>query len=100
MTDWKALGFNHCIVPGCVTPGISAFAYGFCPWTEFARIYANSVQGQNPYAKADIPGVTQPGTIQWLNPSAFQSVIDTSVAPRTCFPTTNVQNCQDGSLGR
>ncbi len=66
----------------------------------FARIYANSVPGQNPYAKTDISGVTQPGTIQWLNPSAFQSVIDTSVAPRTCFPTTNVQNCQDGSLGR
>src|SRR5882724_2166537 len=61
-------------------------------------IYANSVPGQNAYAKSAIPGVTQPGTIQWLNPNAFQSVIDTSTF--SCFPTTNVQNCQNGNLGR
>ena len=63
-----------------------------------STIYANSVSGQIPYTTTPIPGVTQPGTLQWLNPNAFQSVIDTTT--RTCFPTTNVQNCQNGALGR
>jgi hypothetical protein len=61
-------------------------------------IYANLVPGQSPYAMTSIAGVTQPGTIQWLNPDAFRSVID--VTTNTCYPTTNVQNCQDGNLGR
>ena len=59
---------------------------------------ANSIPGVNPYSKTNIPGVTQPGTIQWLNPNAFQAAIDTSSG--NCFPTTNVQNCQEGDTGR
>jgi len=61
-------------------------------------LFANQVAGQNPYTQTNIQGVTQKGTIQWLNPNAFQSVIDTTTG--TCFPTTNVQNCQDGDTGR
>jgi len=61
-------------------------------------LLANSVAGQSPYTETPITGVTQPGTIQWLNPNAFQSVIDRTTS--TCFPTTNVQNCQDGDAGR
>jgi len=61
-------------------------------------LYPNIVPGQNPYAKTPISGVTQPGTIQWLNPNAFQAIIDPTT--QGCFPSTNVQNCQDGNLGR
>ncbi len=63
-----------------------------------ATIYPNSVAGQNLYTSANIPGVTQPGTIQFLNPNAFQSVIDTST--NQCFPTNSPQNCQPGNLAR
>jgi hypothetical protein len=61
-------------------------------------IRANLVPGVNAYTQANIPGVTQPGTIQWLNSNAFQSVFDSTTG--TCFPTTNVQNCEDGDSGR
>ncbi len=78
--------------PVSVRSQSSNFVHGF------PTLYANAVPGQNPYAKNPIPGVTLPGTIQWLNPDAFQSVIDPSTG--TCFPTTNVQNCQDGNTAR
>jgi len=61
-------------------------------------LFANSVPGQNPYASGSISGVTQSGTIQWLNPNAFQSTYDRST--RSCYPVTSVQNCQNGNLGR
>jgi hypothetical protein len=61
-------------------------------------LYANRVPGQDFYAKQAISGVTQRGTIQWVNPSAFQSVWDSTTS--TCFPSTNPQNCQNGNLGR
>ncbi len=78
---------------------ITVFSNGVNNFTNGAPITrANLVPGVNPYANAAITGVTQPGTIQWLNPAAFQSIIDT--ATRTCFPTTSVQNCQDGNTAR
>lgn len=78
---------------------VSVFSNGFNNFFNGSPIIqANLIPGVNPYAKTNIPGVTQPGTIQWLNPNAFQSVIDTSTG--TCFPTTSVQNCQEGDLGR
>lgn len=45
-----------------------------------------------------IPGVTQPGTVQWLNPNAFVSAVD----PRTgaCNGGDSVETCQFGNLGR
>lgn len=61
-------------------------------------LYASAIPGKNLYAKVPINGVTLPGTIQWLNPDAFQAVIDTSTY--TCFPTNDPQNCKDGTLAR
>ena len=43
-------------------------------------------------------GVTQPGTIQWLNPNAFVSAVDPSTG--ACVAADNPQNCQFGNLGR
>ena len=45
-----------------------------------------------------IPGVTQPGTIQWLNPDAFVSTVDPSTG--ACYGGDSPQNCQFGNLGR
>ena len=50
------------------------------------------------YAHKPIPGVTQPGTIQWLNPDAFVSTVDPSTG--TCFGGDSLRNCQFGNLGR
>jgi hypothetical protein len=61
-------------------------------------IFANRVPGQNPYASGPIAGVTLPGTVQWLNPNAFQSVVDPST--NSCFPSNSPQNCQQGNLSR
>ena len=39
--------------------------------------FASLVPGVDPYCRhCNIPGVTQPGTIQWLNPNAFVSAVD------------------------
>jgi len=75
---------------------MSASAGGFV--NAFPPLFANVVPGQNPYSKKPIPGVTQPGTIQWLNPDAFQSVIDPSTGG--CFGGNTPQNCQYGDSGR
>jgi hypothetical protein len=45
-----------------------------------------------------IPGVTQPGTIQWLNPNAFVSAVDPSTG--ACNGGDSPQNCQFGNLDR
>ena len=45
-----------------------------------------------------VPGVTQPGTIQWLNPNAFVSAVDPSTG--ACYGGDSAGNCQFGSLGR
>jgi hypothetical protein len=50
------------------------------------------------YEHQAIPGVTQPGTIQWLNPDAFVSTVDPSTG--TCTGGDSVKNCQYGNLGR
>jgi hypothetical protein len=60
--------------------------------------YANVIPGQSLYQKAPIAGITQPGTIQWLNPFAFQSVWDPIAS--TCYPTNSPQNCGAGDSGR
>ena len=48
--------------------------------------------------RSRIPGVTQPGTIQWLNPNAFVSAVDPSTG--VCVGGDTPQTCQFGSLGR
>ncbi|HTQ86372.1 MAG TPA: carboxypeptidase regulatory-like domain-containing protein [Candidatus Solibacter sp.] len=60
--------------------------------------YASVVPGVPLYAHHAIPGVTQPGTIQWLNPDAFVSAVDPSTG--ACYGGDSPQSCQFGSLGR
>ena len=50
------------------------------------------------YEHHPIPGVTQPGTVQWLNPDAFVSTVDPSTG--ACFDGDSPANCQFGNLGR
>jgi Carboxypeptidase regulatory-like domain len=47
---------------------------------------------------AAIAGVTQPGTIQWLNPDAFVSTVDPSTG--ACYGGDSPQDCQFGGAGR
>ena len=61
--------------------------------------FASLVPGANPYCRhCNIPGVTQPGTIQWLNPNAFVSAVDPATG--TCNGGNSTQTCQFGNLGR
>jgi Carboxypeptidase regulatory-like domain len=60
--------------------------------------FASIVPGEPLYTHHPIPGVTQPGTIQWLNPNAFVSAVDPSTGQ--CYGGDNSQHCQFGNLGR
>ncbi|HEY1758394.1 MAG TPA: carboxypeptidase-like regulatory domain-containing protein [Bryobacteraceae bacterium] len=50
------------------------------------------------YDHNSIPGVTQAGTLQWLNPNAFVSAVDPGTG--ACAGGDSVVNCQFGNLGR
>ena len=60
--------------------------------------FASVVPGVPLYAHHPVPSVTQPGTIQWLNPDAFVSAVDPSTGQ--CSGGDDPQHCQFGSLGR
>jgi hypothetical protein len=60
--------------------------------------FASVVPGVPLYEHNPIPGVTQPGTIQWLNPDAFVSAVDPSTG--ACVGGDTPSNCQFGNLGR
>jgi hypothetical protein len=60
--------------------------------------YASVIPGVPRYEHHPIPGITQPGTIQWLNPAAFVSVVDPSTG--ACNGGDSARNCQFGNLGR
>jgi hypothetical protein len=60
--------------------------------------FASVVPGVPLYEHNPIPGVTQPGTIQWLNPNAFVS--DVNPGTGACTGGDSAQNCQFGDLGR
>ena len=60
--------------------------------------FASLVPGVPLYQHEPIPGVTQPGTIQWLNPNAFASAVDPSTG--ACAGGNSPQACQFGNLGR
>jgi hypothetical protein len=60
--------------------------------------FAGVVPGVPLYEHDPIPGVTQPGTVQWLNPDAFVSTVDPSTG--ACFGGNSPKNCQFGNLGR
>jgi len=60
--------------------------------------FASVVPGVPLYDRNPIPGVTQPGTIQWLNPDAFISSVDPSTG--ACVGGDSPQTCRFGNLGR
>ncbi|HYL84744.1 MAG TPA: hypothetical protein VE263_10960, partial [Candidatus Angelobacter sp.] len=60
--------------------------------------FASVVPGVPLYEHNPIPGVTQPGTVQWLNPNAFISTVDPSTG--ACVGGDSSKNCQFGNLGR
>jgi Carboxypeptidase regulatory-like domain len=60
--------------------------------------FASVVPGVPLYEHTPVPGVTQPGTVQWLNPDAFVSTVDPSTG--ACLGGDNIKNCQFGNLGR
>ena len=60
--------------------------------------FASVVPGAPLYAHNSIRGVTQVGTIQWLNPDAFVSAVDPSSG--ACLGGDTANNCQFGNLGR
>ncbi len=61
--------------------------------------FARRVPGLPLYAHHRIiPGVTQPGTVQWLNPDAFASVVDPGTG--ACVGGDSPANCQFGDTGR
>jgi hypothetical protein len=60
--------------------------------------FASLVPGVPLYDHNSIPGITLPGTVQWLNPNAFVSTVDPSTG--ACYGGDTQQNCQFGNLGR
>ena len=60
--------------------------------------FASVIPGLPLYEHQSVSGITQPGTIQWLNPNAFQSAIDPSTG--SCVGGDTPANCQFGNLGR
>jgi hypothetical protein len=60
--------------------------------------FASGVPGVPLYDHNFIPGVTQPGTVQWLNPNAFVSTVDPSTG--ACYGGDTPEDCQFGNLGR
>jgi hypothetical protein len=60
--------------------------------------FASIVPGVPLYEHKPIQGVTQPGTVQWLNPNAFVSTVDPSTG--ACSGGDSLPNCQFGNLGR
>ena len=60
--------------------------------------FASVVAGVPLYDRHPISGVTQQGTLQWLNPDAFVSTVDPSTGQ--CSGGDSPQNCQFGDLGR
>jgi len=60
--------------------------------------FASVVPGVPLYEKRPVASVTQPGTLQWLNPDAFVSAVDPSTG--ACAGGDSPAHCQFGTLGR
>jgi hypothetical protein len=108
-TRWRAGG---ALINGWQVSG-TAFWHSGLPFSVLSTPYSANgdgvVQGSGPqfasvvpgvplYDHNPIPGVTQPGTIQWLNPNAFVSAVDPATG--ACAGGDSPQNCQFGNLGR
>ncbi|MBV8903218.1 MAG: TonB-dependent receptor, partial [Acidobacteriia bacterium] len=96
---WQISGsvFRHSGVPfSVVSAAYTAHGNGIVNGS--GPQFASVVLGVPLYLHHAIAGVTQPGTIQWLNPDAFVSAVDPSTG--ACTGGDNPQNCQFGNLGR
>jgi hypothetical protein len=61
--------------------------------------FASLVPGVDPYCRhCRVPGVTQPGTVQWLNPDAFVSTVDPSTG--ACLGGNSPAHCEFGNSRR
>jgi hypothetical protein len=91
----------------------TAFYHSGVPFTVQSAPYSANgngiIQGGGPqfasvrpgvplYSHDPIPGITQAGTMQWLNPDAFVSTVDPSTG--ACSGGDSQQTCQIGDLGR
>jgi hypothetical protein len=99
VNDWQVSGtvFWHSGIPFSVlsTP-YSADGNGIVNGS--GPQFASAVPGVPLYDHHSIPGVTQLGTVQWLNPDAFVSTVDPSTG--ACLGGDSPKNCQFGDLGR
>src|SRR5271163_1551435 len=99
LNDWQVSGtvFWHSGIPFSVlsTP-YSANGNGIVNGS--GPQFASVVPGVPLYERNPIPGVTQPGTLQWLNPNAFVSTVDPSTG--ACVGGDSSKTCQFGNLGR
>jgi hypothetical protein len=99
INDWQVSGtvFWHSGIPFSVlsTP-YSANGNGIVEGggPQFASV----VPGVPIYEHSPIPGITQPGTIQWLNPDAFWSTVNPSTG--ACLGEDTPQTCQFGTSSR
>ena len=99
LNDWQVSGtaFWHSGIPFSVlsTP-YSANGNGIVQGggPQFASI----VPGVPLYEHNAIQGVTQAGTLQWVNPDAIVSTVDPTTG--ACSGGDSPQNCQFGNLGR
>jgi len=99
LNGWQVSGtvFRHSGVPFSVLSApYSAHGNGIVQGS--GPQYASVNPGVPLYEHNPIPGVTQPGTIQWLNPDAFASAVDPSTG--ACAGGDSPKNCQFGNLGR
>jgi hypothetical protein len=91
----------------------TAFWHSGVPFSVLSTPYSahgnGIVQGSGPQFASVLPGaplyqhhpiavVTQPGTLQWLNPDAFVSAVDPSTG--ACNGGDNPQNCHFGNSAR
>ncbi len=60
--------------------------------------FASVVAGVPLYDNQPVAGVTQPGTVQWLNPNAFVSTVNPTTG--ACLGGDSPATCQFGNLGR
>ena len=60
--------------------------------------FASVITGVPLYSHQSIAGVTQPGSVPWLNPDAFVSTVDPSTG--ACAGGDTPGHCQFGNLGR
>jgi hypothetical protein len=109
LNGWQVSGtvFWHSGIPFSVLSAPYTASHGIVDGS--GPQFASVVSGVALYEHSPIPGVTIPGTVQWLNPDAFASTVDPSqqqlpkgqiVPAGSCNGGDTPKNCQFGNLGR